>query len=527
MELGDGSIFGELAGLWSSRRGFQAQTIDECEMFTIGREALRRSITSGFANRRKNAKALIDKVKIFAELSTVVEVKLDLMSVTDSFEQKKYQAGDVIFASGTPMDTCFVFLKGDVQVDLIGCPADESTLYLSAKGDYAGEACLVRDGLQWSGTGKATTEVVGFAISRATFRVKFGAGIAARDGVNEAVPPTVTGGGLDEREGPVVVAAGMEVPAKLQGRKYAEFQRAARLSVELSGLDEEEVAAPDEPGPSASEFDGKQVKSTDFEWCCILGEMERFVGAAYWAGKEGWRGGVRVYLAVYKPSGTPYAVRVYDKAAIWSENGVNEARDEHQQIKELNHPRMLRLQTSFNDDRCMYYVMDLVLGTTINGLLNNKGVNKFKFMKEEWAQHYALQVAEALKYMHVRGLVHRNIHPEALLIDTDGWLRLGGTMFIRKPRPNARLWTVCGVPDYLAPELIQGLGHSRTADLWALGVLIHEMCTGRPPFDGDDPLDSMRLVLLNESKIILQDKVRCPPPPQQRGRLVPFAWFGS
>merc|ERR1740117_1921905 len=79
-------------------------------------------------------------------------------------------------------------------------------------------------------------------------------------------------------------------------------------------------------------------------------------------------------------------------------------------------------------------------------------------------------------------------------------------MFIRSPRTNARLWTVCGVPDYLAREVIQGLGHSRMSDFWALGVLIHEMCTGRPPFDGDDPLDSMRLVLLNESKIILQDK---------------------
>ena len=98
----------------------------------------------------------------------------------------------------------------------------------------------------------------------------------------------------------------------------------------------------------------------------------------------------------------------------------------------------------------------------------------------------------------------RNIHPEAMLLDKDGWLRLGGTMFIRSPRTNARLWTVCGVPDYLAPEVIQGLGHSRMSDFWALGVLIHEMCTGRPPFDGDDPLDSMRLVLLNESKIILQ-----------------------
>lgn len=63
-ELGDGSLFGELAGLWSSRRGFTAKTLDVCDMFTIGREALRRSITTGFSTRRRKATTLLNKVRL-------------------------------------------------------------------------------------------------------------------------------------------------------------------------------------------------------------------------------------------------------------------------------------------------------------------------------------------------------------------------------------------------------------------------------------------------------------------------------
>eukprot|EP01047_Picozoa_sp_COSAG01_P016890 COSAG01_NODE_879_length_12944_cov_9.811021_5_plen_104_part_00 len=74
-------------------------------------------------------------------------------------------------------------------------------------------------------------------------------------------------------------------------------------------------------------------------------------------------------------------------------------------------------------------------------------------------------------------------------------------MFVRQPKRTSRQYTVCGLPDYLPPEAIQGRGYNRMADIWMLGVLVFEMVMGKPPFNGQDPLDNMRLILTNSSNV--------------------------
>ena len=524
MELGEGSAFGELAGVWSSRRGFTATTLEECEMFTIDREALRRSITQGFATRRAAICTRFAKVKLFAELQAVASVKLDQLSLADSLTEMEHKENDVLCKAGDPMDTFYLIMKGEVDITGVG---EEMTL---GRGDYLGEAGLVNGGLKWSVGAKCLGEVSIAEISRSIFQTKFGC--SAGDS-GPAVPP-LSGGTIDAREGYLIDAADADVPAPLQGRKYSEFQRAKQAvqggpcaKHDTSGLADSPAEEPVETPKAASELDGKsKLCHTDFGWHVELNggsEREsraRLVGSAYWAGHEGWRSGVRAYMCTLKGGdGTPYAIRVYDKGALWHGNGLNEARDELNMLKELSHPRLLTLNTFFMDERLMFYVMPMVVGTTVGALMQEQ---RFKYIPETWAKHYAVQTISAVRYLHCKGIVHRNIYPDSMLLDSDGWIVVGGTMFMRKPRPNARLWTVCGVPDYLSPEVIQGFGHSRMSDVWSLGVLIHEMCTNKVPFDGEDPLDAMRLILTNESNLIVQghalDLVRklLQPSPTQR-----------
>ena len=95
---------------------------------------------------------------------------------------------------------------------------------------------------------------------------------------------------------------------------------------------------------------------------------------------------------------------------------------------------------------------------------------------------------QALDHVHAKGFVYRDLKPENLLVRHDGYLRLTDFGFAKALQPGERAYTVCGTPDYLAPEMIKNEGHGVAVDWWALGVLIFEMLVGYPPFFDEDPL---------------------------------------
>jgi protein-serine/threonine kinase len=107
-------------------------------------------------------------------------------------------------------------------------------------------------------------------------------------------------------------------------------------------------------------------------------------------------------------------------------------------------------------------------------------LKKLRRFEERIAKFYAAEVILALDYLHKEiGVIYRDLKPENILLDEDGHIRL--TDFgLSKHKDVA--YSFCGTPEYLAPEVIKGVGHGVEVDWWTLGCLIYEMVVGRPPF---------------------------------------------
>ncbi len=163
--------------------------------------------------------------------------------------------------------------------------------------------------------------------------------------------------------------------------------------------------------------------------------------------------------------------------------------------KLLDHPGVMKVFP--DDDRSqIYMVMEWVEGKLLRQILNDQ-----KNLPTERAVKIALGICDALSYIHQHGVVHRDLKPENIMVDADDRIKLidfgiAGQAGARR-LTFAKLSQVMGTPEYISPEQVKGKRGDGRSDIYALGVMLYEMLTGKAPFQGPNPFAIMNDRLMN------------------------------
>ena len=162
--------------------------------------------------------------------------------------------------------------------------------------------------------------------------------------------------------------------------------------------------------------------------------------------------------------------------------------------EKLNHPKIMRVFGGEKRSR-IYMVMEWVPGRLLRHILADGPI------PQERAIHIATGVLDALEYIHANGVVHRDLKPENIMVDDEDNIKLidfgiAGDASARR-LTYANFTATIGTPDYISPEQVKGQRGDGRSDIYALGVILYEMLTGKLPFSGPNPMATMNERLLN------------------------------
>lgn len=163
------------------------------------------------------------------------------------------------------------------------------------------------------------------------------------------------------------------------------------------------------------------------------------------------------------------------KTNIIKKRQLKQILHEKRVLQAIDSPFIVKLLFSCKDNDAVYMVMPFLNGGDLLSLLR-----RHRTFSEPSARFFSAQLVLAIEYLHAVNVIHRDIKPENVLVKENGYIQLAdlGLSKIVKDR----LWSFCGTPEYVAPEIIQSKGYDKAVDWWSLGVLIYEFCVGRTPF---------------------------------------------
>ncbi|MGN0613057.1 MAG: Stk1 family PASTA domain-containing Ser/Thr kinase, partial [Porcipelethomonas sp.] len=192
-----------------------------------------------------------------------------------------------------------------------------------------------------------------------------------------------------------------------------------------------------------------------------------------------------VYKGVDVVDKKTIAIKILKKEFAESEEFLRRFRNESKAIAVLSHPNIVKIYDVGFSDKIQYIVMEYIDGITLKEYIENERVLSWKD-----AVHFVTQILRALQHAHERGIVHRDIKPQNIMMFTDGTIKVmdfGIAKFAREEGKTATDQAI-GTVHYISPEQARGDITDAKSDLYSVGVMLYEMLTGQKPFDTDNPV---------------------------------------
>ena len=425
---------------------FIFQATSNSKVWEVNRNAFRYEIEQASRSRNDANINFLKKVDLFKPL-----LKEELQLVADALEVAKYKKGSVIIEEGEKGDKFYVLQKGVCQWSKSNGESGD----IPAPG-FFGERAL-RMSVQRAATITAKTNVTLYEMTKTDF---------------------------DALLGPVIEIVDDKI------RRYKELEKKHnRLMAQQKNNNNIGSGQNDNNNNNFSGYNQKQINADPMagrDKVCDIKNLES-IGVL---GKGAFG---LVTLVVDPKSKKSYALKAIKKHQIVELGQQAHIISEKQVMWKMRNDFLVNLHKTGNDLLRVYFVLDVCLGGELFTILRQR-----RYFDEPTAKFYTACVVQAFDYMHGKSIIYRDLKPENLVLDDRGYLKVTDFGFAKEV--SDKTFTLCGTPDYLAPEIVTGQGHGRAVDWWTLGVLIYEMLASFPPFFDDEPIETYRKIIRGRVK---------------------------